>query len=241
VTPPALSLAPAAPPSARSALLALAGAATHQPAPTLHRYRYVHTQNWVWTRQQVTPRPSYTRYEIVTSWTDARGTGRILTVERTEHGFRSDRPSAPPAPGDNDPITSAASLARLVGPGSRLPVAFQLGQLAVLAARRPLAPSAQARLLRRLSADPGIVNAGMTTDRSGRVGVAVSATSGSQRITLVFDQTTGRLLEADNTLVTAANNVDVPAGGLLSYRVYLQSGWVSEIGQAPPAATSSSG
>jgi hypothetical protein len=234
-TPPALTLTQPAPPSGRSVLLRLAAAAGRQPAPAVHRYGYVHTQTWVWTRQQATPRPDYARYQLVTTWANARGLGRILTVERTAHGLRTD-PVSPLLGFPPNPLTSPAGLARFLGPHVRSPAFLQLATLAALTARQPIAPADEAEALRRLAPDPAIVNAGTTTDRSGRAGVAVTATGGARRITLVFDPDTGRLLESDNQLQAGSDAIDVPAGGLLSYRVWLNTGWVSRIGQVPPPA-----
>jgi hypothetical protein len=186
----------------------------------------------VWTRQQRTPRPDHPRYELVTTWTDARGQGQIRTVERTANGFQTDSPSTllgfPP-----DGLVSPAGLARYLGPHVRSPAFLQLATFATLAARRPLPPAEEASLLRRLAQDPDIVNAGTTTDRTGRAGVAVSASNATQRLTLVLDPSTGRLLESDHQLQATSDRTDVPGGGLLSYRVWLRTGWVGRIGQVP--------
>jgi hypothetical protein len=232
-TPPGLTLTPQAPPSGRSVLLSLAATAARQPAPTVRRYGYVSAQTWVWTRQRQTPRPAYPRYEVVTTWQDAQGTGRVRTLERTADGFHHDAPSSPPQIPARDPAASVAGLAAQLGPHSRLPVVLQFSQLGALASRRPIAPAQEAKLLARLARDPGVIDVGTTSDRTGRPGVAVSVSGDSQHTTLVFDQTSGRLLEADDTLLDATPKIDVPAGGLLSYRVILGSGWVSRVGQTP--------
>ena len=233
VTPPALTLNPPAPPSGRGVLESLAAVAAQQPAPAVHRYGYVNVRSWVWTRQRTSPRPDYPRYELVSTWTDAHGTGRFRALERTADGFHADRPASATPLATDDPASSATRLATVLGPRSQLAAVSQFGQFAALAARRPIAPATEARLLRRLADDSGVVNAGTTHDRQGRRGVAVSTSGDSQRLTLVFDPSSGRLLEADTQLVTAAPQVDVPAGGLLSYRVLLGSGWVARMGQVP--------
>jgi hypothetical protein len=249
VTPPALSLAPAAPPSARSTLLRLAATAAGQPAPARRRYAYVHSQTWDWTRQvHASERPDYPRYRIITSWTAATGQGRVLTVQRTAGGFHT----GPAVDVRHDPTVdldrSRAQLARTLGlgPGAPKSVVDQFTTVAAVALGQPVPPAAQAKLLRLLAADSGLVDSGTTTDRSGRRGVAVSITStpaagSAVRATLVLDPVTGGLLEADTTLESSSGTIDVPVGGLLGYDVFLRSGWVSEIGQAPPSATSSSG
>jgi hypothetical protein len=249
VTPPALSLAPAAPPSGRSTLLQLAATAGGQPAPVRRRYAYVHNQTWDWTRQvHASGRPGYPRYRIITSWTTGAGQGRVLTVERTADGFHTD----PAVDVHDDPTVdldhSRTQLGRTLGlgPRARKPVVDQFTTVAAVALGQPVPPAAQAKLLRLLAADPGLVDSGTTTDRTGRRGLAVSVTStpttgSAVRATLVFDPASGSLLEADTTLQSSSGTIDVPVGGLLGYDVFLRSGWVSEIGQAPPAATSSSG
>jgi hypothetical protein len=249
VTPPALSLAPAAPPSARSTLLRLAATAAGQPAPARHRYAYVHSQTWDWTRQvHASGRPDYPRYRIITSWTTGTGHGRVLTVQRTAGGFHT----GPAVDLRDDPTVdldrSRAQLGRTLGlgPGAPKSVVDQFTTVAAVALGQPVPPAAQAKLLALLAADPGLVDSGTTTDRTGRRGVAVSVTStpttgSAVRATLVLDPATGGLLEADTTLESSSGRIDVPVGGLLGYDVFLRSGWVSEIGQAPQAATSSSG
>jgi hypothetical protein len=237
-TPASLALSPPAPPSGRSVLLSLAAASARQQAPATARYGYVHTQSWTWTRQQITPRPNYPRSELVTSWTDANGRGQVVRVERTAHGARTD-PAAPVLGLPANSLISPAGLARYLGPHVRAPAFLQLATLAALAARRPIAPADEANAMRRLSRDPSILNAGTTIDRQGRAGVAVSASDGTQRLTLVFDPVTGRLLESDTQLTAGSGRIDVPAGGLLSYRVFLRSGWVGRIGQVPPASETS--
>jgi hypothetical protein len=250
VTPPALTITPPAPTSGPELLRTLAATAAGQPTPAIHRYRYVHAQTWDWTRQVVRdgPRPTYPRYRILTSWATARGTGRTLTVQRTAGGFHTD----PAASVDADPsVALGRPRARLgrelqLGPRATKSASDQFATVAALTLRQPIAPAAQAKLLRLLAGDLGVVNAGTVTDRSGRPGVAVAVTTSptagpAVRTTLILDPSTGALLEADTTLESSSGRIDVPVGGLLHYDVFLRSGWVGALGQVPSSTTGASG
>jgi hypothetical protein len=245
-----LTLTPPAAASGRSVLASLAATAARQPAPAVHRYRYRHTQLWSWL-DQVHDGPSvdFPRYSVFTAWEDAQGRGRSVTVQRTRDGFTTARarsifavPRLPPLD------VSQARLGRELHLGSGFSdnagAQFDAVSGYLLEA---ITPADEAKLLRLLAQDPGTVNDGTTTDRAGRLGVAVSATSPSlagqpsQRWTLVFDRATGRLLEADDTLESPGGAIDVPVGGLIDYSVSLGTGWVSKIGQAPPAPPAATG
>ena len=108
---------------------------------------------------------------------------------------------------------------------------WEFTDLVALTRSRPVPGAAQAVLLRRLAAAPGIVNDGSTVDRAGRTGAAVSLESGYSgepiTYTLIFDPATGALLESDETLGGPPHHLNALKGSVVGYTTFLSSGYVS--------------
>jgi hypothetical protein len=107
-----------------------------------------------------------------------------------------------------------------------------------LRAQRQMTPALQAAVLRMLAAQPSIVSVGSATDRLGRVVQAValdSAASGlPTRHVLLFDQTTGELLGAEDILTKSAGELGVPIPSVISYVIYVRDGLVTSNTSVPP-------
>jgi hypothetical protein len=107
-----------------------------------------------------------------------------------------------------------------------------------LRAQRALTPALEAAVLRMLAAQPSIVSLGVATDRLGRVVQAVALDSSSSglptRHVLLFDQTTGELLGAEDILTKSAGDLGVPIPSVISYVIYVRDGLVRSDTSVPP-------
>jgi hypothetical protein len=56
------------------------------------------------------------------------------------------------------------------------------------------------------------------------------------RYTLIYDERTGKLLEADQTLTGNPGKLDVAEGAILAYTTFLASGYVANTTTRPPGA-----
>ncbi len=231
------------PPSAQQVLLALSATAARLPAEVSTPrtpYAYVHRQEWhLPAAKRGQPPPSMALPTVTESWLRPDGSGRVLsTTKKPKSSTTNDMviPAGHPLPALSG---SQATLAGRLGMGypSPTPPARQFMEFAALADGQPVSPPVQATLLKLLALVPGVVNSGTVTDRRGRPGVAVSLESDYTGVetlyTLVFDQSTGALLEADQTLTGSPGNLDVPQGSVLSYTTYLTSGYVSSTAARP--------
>jgi hypothetical protein len=124
--------------------------------------------------------------------------------------------------------------ARLLAAGSRRggwAPGWAFADLVTLARSQPIPGAAQAVLLRRLAAIPGVVNDGTTTDRAGRAGTAVSLDSGYSgepiTYTLIFNPRTGSLLEADETLAASPHRLAALKGSVVAFTTFESSGYVT--------------
>ena len=156
------------PPSGADVLLRLSAEAANQSSP---------------------PWPAATPYAYVRvrSWSLRTHTAQSKVRPATSAAWRS-RGEVPAL------SASAPVLARLLATGSRSggwAPGWEFVDLARLTQSRPVPGAAQAVLLRILSAIPGVVNQGTTTDRAGRIGAAVSLDSSYSgepiTYTLIFD------------------------------------------------------
>ena len=240
-TPPGLTMSPAGAPSAHSVLLGLAAAARHsaRTAPATGRVAYVRLAGWTLADQAATGggRAGRPLTHLTTAWRTADGAGRTVTVQRTRTGTRTISTTAPA--GTRLPVLTgrAARLNRVLGIDRGASTTEAIGTFVRLSALAPVPPAAQAQILARLAGDAGLANAGNTRDRAGRIGVAISFTAPQNgtdvRDTLVLDPHDGALLEFDETLAGSPGRRDVAPGALLSYLVFLRSGDVTRIGDAP--------
>ena len=107
-----------------------------------------------------------------------------------------------------------------------------------LRAQREMTPALQAAVLRMLAAQPSIVSVGTATDRLGRVVQAVALDSSASglptRHVLMFDQTTGELLGAEDILTKSAGELGVPIPSVISYVIYVRDGLVRSNTSVPP-------
>lgn len=227
------------PPSARAVLLTLGATAAKQPVELLTpglRYAYVRSRAWHLATRERGETPPRTVFPTVTeSWTAASGTGRVLSITR-----RAKRPTVTDTTlvsGKPLAVLSAkeSTLAPLLGltDARAVPSARQFVAFTDLADRQPLSPPVEAAILNLLALTPGLINSGTVTDRAGRRGVAVSVESGYTGVqmlyTLIFDPSTGKLLEADQTLTGDPGDLDLPPGSVLAYTTFLGSGHVMSI------------
>lgn len=236
-TPPSLHyhLTPGMP-SAHDLLLQLADKAAAQPDQT-GRYDYISTRGWIFSafvskrrQAQIVKDGGLLRGalspESQRTWKAADGTGQAINTPG--HGYlptvgaRSGRllfivKGEGPSPEQQYPLmklpkgTSAMrSLLRDVSPLGAEALTAQA--IAFLESSQFVDPLSQATILRVLANESDVTNAGTVTDRAGRRGVAVSEMppDGKVRCTLIFDPTTGALLDFEGMLLDSS----VPVGEL---------------------------
>jgi hypothetical protein len=97
----------------------------------------------------------------------------------------------------------------------------------------------RAAVLEVVAGTAGLQLLGETVDRAGRAGLAVgveTADSGLPTLhTLIFDQTDGTLLAAEQTLTQTAGKLNVPVPSVIGYTLYEDHGRVQAVDQVPPA------
>jgi hypothetical protein len=229
------------PPSGRAVLLALSATALRQPAqlPTARTpYAYVHREQWHLAARKGAESPPGTVAPTETeSWLRSDGAGRVLSITNKAKGATTHDLTV--AAGNPLPVLSArpAVLAHRFGLGYPAPAGQQFVAFTDLADSQPISPLVEAAILRLLALDPSVINSGTVTDRDGRHGVAVSLESGYSGAeilyTLVFDQSTGKLLEADQTLTGDPGKLDVQQGSVLAYTTFHDSGYVASTTSRP--------
>jgi len=226
--------------SPRDLLLTLAAAARRQPEPAAGRYDYIQTEGWYLDTAQDTAGHVFhaqvdpTRRE---DWIDAAGSGRI---EETRRGIRTGTSQlydagqlGGPPPLPPDPAAVRAELAkRSHGYGDfEWLVAVHDVWLAQV-----VPPQTQTAMLQTLAGLHDLTVKGSATDRAGRRGVAVAATSAysgrRETYTMIFDPHTGALLDYEEVTLDAGDfHVRVPA--TIDYTVWLHSGRVSSVDERP--------
>ncbi|HWF52937.1 MAG TPA: hypothetical protein VG294_19990 [Solirubrobacteraceae bacterium] len=240
-TPRPLVFAAPQPPSAQAVLLALSAAAAKQPAALTSpemRYAYVRRREWrLATRRRGESPPTVVSPTMTESWTAADGSGRVLTSKPTGATVADVTVAA------GHPLVTlpanGVTLTLLLGMASpaAVPSARQFVAFADLSDRQPISPLVESTILRLLALTPGVVDSGTVTDRDGRRGVALSVESGYTGVevlySLIFDQSTGKLLEADQTLSGDPGVLDVPQGSVLAYKTFLTSGHVANTTARP--------
>lgn len=232
--------------SGRVLLLDLAAVAAKQPGePANHAvYAYVKRAGWYLDTRVAGASSSSTVTATETeSWTAADGSGREVTrraggdrshVSATTQGPVMDQldlranEDEPLIPLSTNPSVLAQQLdtghPRRIGPVERF-VAFT-----DLANQQPIPAHVESAILRLLARSPGLIDSGVVTDRAGRPGVAVSLDSSYSgvltRYTLILDPRTGGLLGEEETLIGNPRKLDVRSPAVLSYTVFLASGYV---------------
>ncbi len=121
--------------------------------------------------------------------------------------------------------------------------------IAVIETKQFVDPLSQAAMLRVLAGESGVTDGGTVADRAGRKGVAVNQLSsdGKIRYTLIFDPSTGALLDLETTVLDSSVSVgeltDVDTGrtwpvyvhtpAVTEYIVWLKTGRVDSTDQTP--------
>jgi hypothetical protein len=105
-----------------------------------------------------------------------------------------------------------------------------------LAGMQVVPPALQSRMLGILAQQPGLTLRGRTVDRTGRTGIAISAdTHGkpdTERRLLVFDPTTGALLDSE-VIALHVKDLPVKPGSTTGYTTYLFQGYTSSTDKRP--------
>ncbi len=207
-TPRTLVFQGAVPPSGADVLLRLSAVAASQSSPP-----------W--------PAGAPYAYVRVTSWRLRAPGGSDKVAPSTTAAWRT-RGSVSALSASRD---AAAQLLAQGRRGGGWAPGWSFADLVSLARTRPVPGAAQAVLLRRLAAIPGIVNDGTTIDRAGRAGAAVSLDSGYSgepiTYTLIFDPATGALLECDETLAAPPRHLDALKGSVVAFTTILSAGYVT--------------
>jgi hypothetical protein len=240
-TPPPLHYVPAGAeaPSARALLIRLAATAARQPAPTATSagwYAYVKTVGWYLTLGQ-SPGAGSVFPQTTQSWLKPNGSGRVVNTTGAGSARTVDDMRVGSGPRlfklSTDPTVLARQLAvghpQSDGPQERL-VAFT-----DTASQQPIAPAAEAAILRLIAATPRLVNRGAVTDRAGRSGVAVSlnAPQLGNAYTLILSPHTGQLLGFEQTAIGNAANRHVRPGAVVAYTTIINAGYTTTTSQTP--------
>lgn len=231
-------------PSGRDLLLRLAAVAERQPVthgPT-QAYAYVRTAGWyLVTQVSRNDANSEVVASMRESWIAPNGSDRWITrrvpgngshVSVTALGPQTGRDASSGRPRlrlSTVPAIIAHQLdighPRSIGPVERFV------SLTDLALNQPIAPRAQAAILRVLARSPGLIDSGNVTDRAGRPGVAVSLDSAYSglptRYTLIFNPDTGSLLGEEETLLGNPGKLNVRPKSVIAYTAFLASDYVA--------------
>ncbi|MEU4243114.1 hypothetical protein [Actinoplanes sp. NPDC026619] len=217
--------------SAREHLRALATAVTTGPCDTAGRYDYVQTRQWALDARTSDGATSQTatvlQYE---SWLAADGSGRNISITTrtppTENPPTDDiyPPGASPAtwvPLPTD-VGAAATMLGSATTGGRGPQA-RLSAVADLNQQQSPPRATRAALLTALSDTDAITYHDPVTDRAGRHGVAVAATSndGITRDLLIIDPATGTVLAYEQAALGDPGRLGITTPRVLSYKLYL--------------------
>jgi hypothetical protein len=257
-TPPVLHYTlPDNAPSAHDLLLQLADKAAAQPQPASGRYDYIETRGWYLDtsvsdgKATVSLDPDHRQ-----EWVAIDGSGRIVntlagkvsddTVPNNNYpGGLQGRKQLP-----TDPSALRAELAKnhpSYGTFEWFVAVSDTWKAQVVT------PQVEAALLRMIAGEPDMKNSGTVTDRVGRRGVAVSTESNHSgsltRYTLIFDPSTGALLDYEETQLEAESAAVTqlsPNGSMmntpplrlrmpatLSYDVFLKTGRVDSTDLTP--------
>ncbi len=98
-----------------------------------------------------------------------------------------------------------------------------VGLLADLHRFHTFDPRQRAAVLRLVARASGLEYHGHVTDRCGRVGIAVSVHDDYTRRALIFDEVTGKLLDAETITLVDRNEPTVTADSVVAYTLYLDN------------------
>jgi len=237
--------------SGRAVLLRLAAIAGRQPSMSSisGTYAYVKTAGW-YLDTQVSGEQSSS--EIVASMNESWITNRSFrTITRRIPGDGSHVSATATGPITGQDSGRGNGPSRLRLSTNPVVVAHQLDvghprsigpverfvSLTDLALNQPIPPRSEAAILRVLALSPGLIDSGNVTDRAQRAGIAVSLDSaysgGPERYTLIFDPHTGSLLGEEETLLGNPGKLNVRPRSIISYTVFLSSGYVNSTTARP--------
>jgi hypothetical protein len=224
----------------------LAADAAHQPGPSgTGLYHFVHTRGWYLSTSSTTDGHEYNaRVEPVDrqQWIAANGSGRLLV---TGSGAIQTPPSGDYAAGvlHTNFLTanSTASLRAELNEDHRSSGTADawLGIIKDTWNGQVVPPALQAAMLEGLAQQRGVVVEGLTTDRAGRTGIAISATDSrpgtpAARYVLILDPHTGMALDYEEIALAAGGRpIQVPA--TVGYTVWLSSGYTNSVSEQPRA------
>jgi hypothetical protein len=202
------------------------------------RYHYVHTRGWyLHADADLHNRVQHSGIAAVDrqQWIAADGSGRLKVVSAGKQIM----PTGTYAAGGLAPsgIAASASAAQIRKRHHVRPTAASwIAEINEVWSDQVVPPGLQATLLRELASQPHLTLLGTTTDRAGRRGLAVSATSVSgksrERSVLILDQRTGMLLDAE-TMALTAGSLPVKAPATTAYTVWLTQGFTNTTQRVP--------
>ncbi|MGD0273407.1 MAG: CU044_5270 family protein [Gaiellaceae bacterium] len=242
-TPPVLNYTPSDNvPSAHDLLLQLASKAAAQPQPAAGRYDYIETRGWSLDSTDNAGGPRTVTLNTIHHqlWVTDDGSGR--TVEN-----RAGRIYDDVVPNDNfpnglqsrtqlptDPSVLRAELAKNYPNYGTFEWFTAVGDVWNV---QVVTPQVQAALLRVLAGEPDMVYSGTVTDRAGRTGVATSTESDHSgaltRYTLIFDPSTGALLDSEETALEAPRLLRLRVPATTGYELWLKTGRVDSTDATP--------
>lgn len=201
-------------------------------------YAYMKTRGWYLSSDQTTDGTvtgSQTSIVEREQWRAEDGAGR---VDDTENGAtRSDMVGPDTQPHrrvDADTQSAPVLRDRLLSQGSGRSTRQWFGAFTDNWTVQIVSPGLQSAYLGILAEQPDIEVLGAVTDRVGRAGIAVSTRTDDMQLVLVFDETTGALLDYEQIALTAAAAaVPISLPSTVSYVVWLDDGYVQSVGDRP--------
>ncbi|GAA2183423.1 hypothetical protein [Micromonospora lupini] len=205
------------------------------------RFAYVHLLQWA-TDTTIAGNNATTRIVLFEEqrWRANDASGRVIrsryptgqqpTDDSTYKPGELDGPIGPIAA---DPAALTAHIdatqPRFLGP-----TAVISGLVSLLGWRTPN-QAARTAILTVLSASPGITYHGSVTDRAGRTGIGVSATSDGIRFLLILNPATGELLAYERTALASPPGSDRTGPLVDDYQLFLVHARAVSSGQSQPA------
>ncbi|MGW6376184.1 hypothetical protein ACWFRB_08995 [Rhodococcus sp. NPDC055112] len=224
------------PVSSKDLLEHLANKAEDQPPSRGEgRYEYRKTRGWYLSSDRTTE-GGVISSEIAEidreQWTAEDGSGRIADTEKGETRSSDVGPSDFPwSRLDSGGLSVESLRARLLSEGSSRVAAQWFAAFTDSWSSQIVSPGLQSAFLRVLADQDDIEVLGAVDDREGRPGVAISTTTADKRLVIVFDETTGALLDYEQiALKPAAASVSIPLPSTVSYTVWLDAAYVDSTG-----------
>lgn len=222
---------------AREILLRAAANADQQPDKTGRgKYRYVEVKSWSLMTAIIGQTVQYSRSPLLTQrWIAADGSGRVRTLIPEAHGPAVVRTNKVYGVHQLQMIWRSTLSANPQVLRHQLELAHpaELGDAETLVAIRdlydeqPVRPPVAAAILKILAQLKGIRYRGTIVDRMGRHGFEVSLDSNMtdllSRCFLVFDKSTGQLLDSEIAHIRPASYRGVRIPAIIGYSAYISS------------------